>query len=151
MHYAIRWFKCKLKPPKNTLSGSRLKPHHHVRVDQELKFDCEVWKVFLENYTNLAVCRPMLDLERWVDAWEVSFYSDASTNKLLGFRAVCSTAWTFGQLELGFIEQCKPTIEYLELFAFTAALLTWGDKLQNTKILIHCDNSSVVSILNNIS
>ena len=50
-----------------------------------------------------------------------------------------------------FIEQCKPSIEYLELFAFTTALLTWGDKLQNTKILIHCDNSSVVSMLNNIS
>ena len=139
------------KYSKNALSGSCLKPHHHVKVDLHLKFDCEVWKVFLENYINLAICRPMLDLERWVDVWEVGFYSDASANKLLGFGAVCGTAWTFGQWEPGFIEQCKPSIEYLELFAFTTALLTWGDKLQNTKILIHCDNSSVVSMLNNIS
>ena len=96
------------KYSKNALSGSCLKPHHHVKVDLQLKFDCEVWKVFLENYTNLAVCRPMLDLERWVDVWEVGFYSDASANKLLGFRAVCGTAWTFGQWEPGLLNSANP-------------------------------------------
>ena len=44
-------------------NGRRLKPYHHVALDSEFKFDCSIWRVFLSNYRNQAVCRPMIDLE----------------------------------------------------------------------------------------
>ena len=28
-------------------SGNGLKHYHHIRLDQEFKFDCEVWRLFL--------------------------------------------------------------------------------------------------------
>ena len=43
----------------------------------------------------------------------------------------------------------NPSIEYLELFALTAAVLTWGSKLKNRRITIFCDNLSVVCMINN--
>ena len=70
-------------------SGKALKPHHHVRIDDELRFDCGVWKVFLENFTSTAVCRPMIDLEaKGKTSQELMFYSDTSTNSKLGFGVV---------------------------------------------------------------
>ena len=40
------------------------------------------------------------------------------------------------------------SIEYLELFAVAAAVLTWVRRYQNQSIYLFCDNSSVVSMLN---
>ena len=42
-----------------------------------------------------------------------------------------------------------PSIQYLELFAQTAGFLAWSDKLANKQVLIYCDNSSVVTMINN--
>ena len=33
-----------------------LKLHHHVKLDQEFKFDCEIWRTFLQNHREVAVC-----------------------------------------------------------------------------------------------
>ena len=51
---------------KDARVGNKLKPHYHVRIDSEFHLDCEVWRVFLENYRNLAVCHPMVDLSKTV-------------------------------------------------------------------------------------
>ena len=56
--------------------------------------------------------------------------------------------WIFGQWEHGFMEGSKPSIEFLELFALCGAILTWSDLLQKTRIIIHCDNQSVVHMVN---
>ena len=48
-------------------------------------------------------------------------------------------------------KNCKPSIEYLELFALCAGVLAWCDtpRLNNTRIIIFCDNQAVVSMVNN--
>ena len=79
---------------------------------------------------------------------KLSFYSDASANPNLCFRAVYNDYWLYGQWELGYIRKYNPSIEYLELFALTAALLTWGDLLRNMQIIIFCDNEAVVRMVN---
>ena len=134
---------------KGTCNAKPLKPYHHMRIDAEFRFDCEVWQLFLLNFRNAAVCREMVDFDRkGFTGHELSFYLDASANPNLGFGAVHNDYWLYGQWELGYIRKYNPSIEYLELFALTAALLTWGDLLRNMQIIIFCDNEAVVQMVN---
>ena len=57
----------------------------------------------------------------------------------------------FAQWPPLFIVLNKPSIEYLELYALTAALITWADSIQNQRIVLFCDNMSVVNMINNMA
>ena len=59
--------------------------------------------------------------------------------------------WLFGQWETGFINNCEPSIEFLELFALCAGLFTWNNKIVQTRVILYCDNISVVHMVNNLS
>ena len=136
---------------KYSLSGRNLKQCHHINLDKEFHFDIDVWRVFLVNYQARAVCRLMVDVKQLTSAQTLKFYSDVSAKSTLGFGAIFNTKWIAGKWELGFINQCKPSIEYLKLFALTAAILMWGKYLQNNRIIIFCDNASVVQMVNQTS
>ena len=45
------------------------------------------------------------------------------------------------------IEQ-QPSIEYLELYAVSMAVMLWINKFKNARILLHCDNESVCKMIN---
>ena len=149
--HAGRTFTRRIYSKFASLTQGKLKPHHHVKIDNELRFDCEVWRIFLENYRDIAVCRPMLDCEEMIVAEDLMFYSDAIANKRLGFGAVFNKHWLYSQWEPGYIntDLNEPSIEYLELYALTAALLTWGHLLKDMRIQVYCDNMAVVSMINN--
>ena len=133
---------------KSTI-GRKLKGHYHVCIDQEFKFDCKVWKNFLEMEGAEVVNHPMVDLSVSIQADEIFFFSDASTNKNLGFGCVYHDQWIFQRWEPGFIKSKKPSIEYLELFRLCAGILTWQDQLKNCRIIIFCDNQATVAMVNN--
>ena len=130
------------------------KPYHHVKLDTEFKRDCQVWKTFLVDQELMTVVnRPMIDLAETIFASEISFYSDANGAKNLGFGCILNRRWLFGQWDQQFMVQNSPSIEYLELFALCAGLITWQDqpKLNNCRIVIFCNNQAVVSMVNNIT
>ena len=132
--------------------GKLLKPHHHVSLDNEFKFDCQIWQVFLHNYRNQAVCRPMIDLDyQTYTTQQLCFYSDASANPRLGFGAMFNQFWLYAQWEFDFITRHSPSIEYLELFALVALVLTWGEHLRNMRFVLFCDNQAVVGMVNNLA
>ena len=116
-------------------SGAKanLKPYHHIRLDAEFKFDIEVWRIFLCRSVGRVVCRPMLDLSTSETSEELNFYSDASASERLGYGAVFNNQWIFNQWEPNYIKHLNPSIEYLELYSLTAAVLTWGSQLKNKK------------------
>ena len=128
--------------------GKHLKPHHHIRIDAEFRFDCLIWQTFLKHHRDQAVCRPMVDLNKLTSAKDLFFYSDASTNPKLGFGAIYDKHWIYAQWEPNYVLDFKPSIEYLELLALTAALLTWGHLLKDQRIVVFCDNTAVVSMIN---
>ena len=43
----------------------------------------------------------------------------------------------------------NPSIEYLELYAVTVAVLNWIGNFKNSRILLHCDNESACGMINN--
>ena len=134
-------------------SKPRLRQHHHICLDKEFRLDCEVWQHFLNINSATVINRPMIDLtEPPQSAAELFFYSDASASEALGFGCVMkNTNWICAQWELGFITQHRPSIEYLKLFAVCAGVLTWERELSNRRMLIHCNNMAVVSMLNNLT
>ena len=54
----------------------------------------------------------------------------------------------FQQWDLDFMVKNKPSIQYLELYAVTAAVTAWIHKLKNRRVSIFTDNDSVKTMLN---
>ena len=52
-----------------------------------------------------------------------------------------------------FLHTCKPSIEFLELFALCAGILAWQneDVLHNKRVKVHCDNQAVVHMVNDLT
>ena len=80
---------------KYSQRDSQLKQRHHVSVDTEFTFDCEIWRYFLTHHSNKALCRDMVDLTKWTSAVEINFYSDTSTAEKLGMGAIFNNHWLF--------------------------------------------------------
>ena len=54
----------------------------------------------------------------------------------------------YGQWSANYIETFQPSIAYLELFALTATVLNWIHRFKNRRIILFCDNQSVVQMIN---
>ena len=102
------------------LTNDNLKPHHHVKISEENRLDLMVWKEFLAQQDSFY--RPFMDTVA-LNAEQIDMYSDASGNFELGFGALCGPEWSYGQWNKSFCEKYKPSIEYLELFGVTVAVL----------------------------
>ena len=50
-----------------------------------------------------------------------------------------------------FIENCRPSINFLELYGVAVSVLLWAKRYQNKRIVLFCDNTSVVNMINNTS
>ena len=125
-------------------ANDSLKPHHHIRINAEMREDLKMWLAFLKHPA--IFCRPFLDFSKFLVADEIDFYSDASGK--IGFGAICGSEWMSEVWPAAFLKQFKPSIEYLELFAVTAAVLAWIHKFKNRRIVLFCDNQSVVDMIN---
>ena len=99
-------------------SNDKLKPHHHIRVNAEMRDDLKMWLTFLQHPS--VYCRPFLDFERFLVADEIDMYSDASGK--IGMGAYCGSAWMHQNWTKSFLQKYNPSIEYLELYAVTAAV-----------------------------
>ena len=133
------------------LDRDKFKYYHHISLDREFKFDCNVWKIFLDNSSHRTICRPMADLDWFTSAKELSFYTDSSANENLGCGGIFGREWFFLQWEPRYIKKCKPSIEYLELYAVCMGVLIWAKKIANLRVIVFCDNLSVVNMINQSS
>ena len=126
-------------------SGKQLKPHHHIRINQDMRYDLKMWLKFLSHPT--VYRRPFVDFERYWDAIEIRMFSDASRHWDLGFGGVCDDSWMYGRWD-GFVQKFEPRIAYLELFTVTATVINWLARFKNRRIVLFCDNQSVVTMIN---
>ena len=127
-------------------ANPKLKQHHHVKITQEHRQDLLAWRFFLEHPRVFA--REFI-LPGILNAQSIDMYSDASRNFSLGFGAYCGPEWTCGQWDSQFCVRVEPSIEYLELYAVTVAVLNWLKIFKNRRIILFCDNQAVVNMINN--
>ena len=109
-----------------------------------MKADLEMWLTFIGHPS--IYCRPFLDFSKTLVADEIDMYSDASGK--LGFGAICGSDWMYNMWDSKFIAKYRPSIEYLELFGVVAGVLTWIHRFKNRRIILFCDNKSVVDMIN---
>ena len=110
----------------------------------EMRDDLRMWLTFLQHPR--IFCRPFLDFSTFLVADEIDMYSDASGR--IGMGAICGDDWVMQMWDTNFINKYKPSIEYLELYAVTAAVLLWINQFRNKRIILFCDNESVVNMIN---
>ena len=125
-------------------ANDKLKPHHHIKLNGEMRADLTMWLTFLDHPS--VFTRPFLDFTNTIMADEVDMYSDASGK--LGFGATCGQDWMFRMWNKEFLKSQKPSIEYLELYGVVAGVLTWIHRFKNRRIILFCDNKSVVDMIN---
>ena len=129
-------------------NGKSLKPHHHLKISEENRLDLMVWKEFLAS----PHCFYRLFMEVVaLQADKIDMFSDDSGNYKLGFGAYCGPEWTYGQWDVEFCQLHKPSIEFLGLFAVAVGVVNWITLFQNRRIILFCDNESVVHMINNSS
>ena len=102
--------------------SNTLKPHHHVKITAELRADLLMWEQFLHHPSVFA--RPFLDHSSELSVNILDMYSDSLRNPELGFGAICQHSWMYSQWDSQFIKEYQPSIEYLELWAVLAGVLT---------------------------
>ena len=127
-----------------------LKQHHHIRIDGEMKADCEIWLQFLSESGQYysSCCRPFVDLDEVNTAEDIGFYTDATANSSLGCGGIMGRNWYFLKWDALFMRRNKPSIEYLELYGVCVGIFMWKEDLKDMRIRVNCDNKSVVGMLN---
>ena len=126
------------------LYSPSMKPFHHVRIHQEFRDDLKMWEQFLVSPS--IFCRPFLDFSEVLLATQLDWSTDASG--VIGFGGIFNGSWFKGLWSQEFLS-LEPSIEYQELFAVVASVLTWGDLVRNRRICIFCDNQALVQMVNN--
>ena len=118
---------------KFTNLTTKLKGHHHVKLDKEYKEDFKMWLSFLTKDKLLSVCRPFVDLTVRRTAQELNFYSDALASEMSGgLGCVFGKHWMKASWPEDFLKVKKPSIEYLELAALSVAVFAWGGYLKHS-------------------
>ena len=124
-----------------------LKKHHHLKISGEMRSDLIMWNTFLTQPNIFS--RNFFEFDNTWTATEIDMYTDASTT--LGCGGYHKMDWFIAEWDEDFMNTYNPSINYLELYAVTVAVLNWIHLYPNQKIILFCDNMSVVHMINNNS
>ena len=119
----------------------------HVTLKADMRMDLRMWLQFLNN--PLIYARPFIDFDTYLSASEINLFTDTSANPDLGCGGFNNHEWFSMIWDRQFIINNNPSIGYLELYAVTVAVILWIYKYRNKRVVLFCDNMSVVNMINN--
>jgi hypothetical protein len=111
---------------------------HKLKMNSMARADIVWWLTCMDSWNRRSV---FLD-EAWITSLDCCLYTDASGS---GIGGVFMNSWY--SEELSQLERTR-SIAWRELFAVVMACRIWGALLRGRRILIYCDNQSVVAIVN---
>ena len=116
--------------------------HHHIKLSQECRLDLKMWSLFLSQWNGVSF---FLD-ENETYAEDFEFYTDATP---VGFGGYFQGKWFYGNFDKDLVPQsCKASMALFELYPIVMAAVLWGDLWRRKRIVVHCDNSASVEIIN---
>ena len=118
------------------LSTTVQRSHHHITLNREARADIQWWLDFLPHWTAKSMIPPSLRIM----SSDLLLHSDASD---VGFGALFGTHWIQGAWPKS---DFKASIDYRELFAITAAALTWGQHWEGLRIVFVTDNKPISQV-----
>lgn len=128
-------------------SGTHLRQHHHIRVDNELRKDCQIWKTFLTEKDG-KYNRPFEDYSLEVTATELNYYTDSS---FLASAGYFDGRYFYQPWDEGMILRTEANINLLELYSVVVSVHLWAKFLKGTRVIIYSDNLSTVQMVNSAS
>ena len=114
--------------------------HHQIKLSAEFWEDIEWWLTYLPMWNGVS----FLYDEEWTDSPDMELFTDASDK---GFGCYFQGEWCQGTFPLHSFGDKQMSINWHELYMVTMALVLWGPQLAGKRLLIHCDNASVVHIM----
>lgn len=129
--------KCFLRRLHNSTIGIT-KPYFYIRLNNDIKEDLLIWIRFLSFYNGITIITPRESL---------------SSNDLHMFTDSCIKGYggTFGSdYVCGLFPESWQlySIEFLELYPIFLLIHIFANKLSNKRVIFHCDNNSIVQIIN---
>ena len=112
--------------------------HHHITLNKEAKADIQWWQDFLPSWSTSSMIPP----SNTILSTDMMLHTDASN---IGYGAVYNSQWIQGSWPPN---KPKLSISYRELFAITAAALTWGDQWSGKRVVFVTDNKPITQIWN---
>lgn len=107
-----------------------------------LRADLAVWSAFLEQFNGRS-----LFLEGSMSNKELKLFTEASGAH--GFGAFLQGEWCIEEWPTAWREASfYGNLALLELFPIVVALEIWGERLQNKRVWLLCDNLGVVQAVN---
>ena len=85
----------------------------------------------MEISDNSSVCNLFIDFSETLVVHKINFSTYPSGNEKLRFGGIFDNQSFFSQWEPSFMKNCKPSIEFLELYALAVAIILWAEQLQN--------------------
>ena len=80
----------------------------------------------------------------WEDNETLQFYTDSAGS--LGWAIIFGKKWVAAPWPQH-MSVCKRNNAFLELFPIVVAMMIWGHKLTNSKVIFNCDNMAVVNMI----
>lgn len=115
--------------------------HYKIHLNKEFHRDIDWWLTYLHTWNGVS----MFYDDHWLSNTALEIYTDASDLAVGGYFG---SHWYIIKFE-GPLEFLKnKSINYRELLAIVIAFGTWSKHFSQKRILFHCDNSSVVDIIN---
>lgn len=133
--------------------GAATKPHHHIKVNREMKLDLQMWKTFL--LQDKAVLRPFVDFDSLTKFVEFPIFSDAAKSASLGYSTCFFSPdeqlifYCFEQWDKNFLLSCDPSVQFLELMALAVGVILFLPTMRDQRVAIFCDNQVVIQMVNN--
>ena len=121
-----------------SLSTTVDKLHHHLCLTKETRADIKWWIDFLPHWNRKSIIPETF----YLTSSDIKLFTDASS---LGFGAIYNNSWIQGRWGPQFDNL---SIDYTELFAIVAAVLTWGAQWQGKRIIFFTDNQPITQIWN---
>ena len=114
--------------------------HHHIKLNAEFRADVKCWLQYLPEWNGVSLFYE----QQWLTSAELELYTDASDK---GYGCYFKGHWCQGHFPKIKLQSGECSINWRELFAVVMALSIWGSDFSYKRLLIHCDNQSVVHIL----
>ena len=115
-------------------------------IPRETIEDLKIWQLFLQSPESYS--RPFIDILSYESATTLDWYTDSAKAQGKGYGGHYDSHWFWGVWSPEFLISKDPSIEFLELYAVAISVLLWIKELKNRRIILFCNNESVVYMLN---
>lgn len=141
---AVRSSRAFLRRFYDAMSGLK-KPHYKLRINQELRADFLMWVEFLNNFNGVVYIPDAV----WYENSIINLYTDSAGGASLGCGCYFAGQWAFFQWpKIWGNSKVLTDITFLEMVPVLLAVMLWGDRLRNMKIVLRIDNEALVHVIN---